>query len=162
MGNGRSKIWECIPGKVAPGRVGWAALFFLVMLVAAPAWAEERLAVHVSLAKVRSGPGDDYPWIWKVERYHPVLVLETSGAWHRISDFEGDQGWIKQTQASKIPAVITVRPVCNIRPGPGTKNAPLFTVGKGIPFKQIGKKGNWLQVAHADGDRGWIHKSLVW
>jgi len=24
------------------------------------------------------------------------------------------------------------------------------------------RKGNWIQVRHADGDKGWIHKSLVW
>jgi len=35
-------------------------------------------------------------------------------------------------------------------------------VEKGIPFKVLGHKDNWLHVEHADGDQGWIHASLVW
>jgi len=75
-----------------------------------------------------------------------------------------------------------VAPVANIRSGPdtksdilwkvekyypifvkpGTKEKILFTVEKGIPFKVLKSKGHWLNVEHADGDRGWIHDSLVW
>jgi len=50
----------------------------------------------------------------------------------------------------------------NIRSGPGTKNKILFSVDKGIPFKILKKKGKWIHIQHADGDKGWIHKSLVW
>jgi len=35
-------------------------------------------------------------------------------------------------------------------------------VDSGVPFKVLTRKGNWIQVRHADGDKGWIHKSLVW
>jgi SH3-like domain-containing protein len=31
-----------------------------------------------------------------------------------------------------------------------------------VPFKVLDRKGEWLHVEHADGDRGWIHSSLVW
>ena len=77
-------------------------------------------------------------------------------------DFEGDTGWIKKNQVRKIPAVITKATKCNVRKGPGTKNDKLFTVGIGIPFKKLTTRGDWIQVEHADGDRGWIHNSLVW
>ncbi|MBI5063989.1 MAG: hypothetical protein HZB87_11145, partial [Desulfatitalea sp.] len=35
-------------------------------------------------------------------------------------------------------------------------------VTKGIPFKVLQTKGQWLQVEHADGDSGWLMKNLVW
>lgn len=133
-----------------------------VLLLAGPVAGAERVAVSSPIANIRSGPGTSYAIIWKVERYHPLLVIEKKGKWYRFKDFEGDMGWIHASLVRSLPAVITAKPTCNVRKGPGTKNEPLFTVGKGIPFKKIATKGNWIQVEHADGDRGWIHNSLVW
>jgi SH3-like domain-containing protein len=61
-----------------------------------------------------------------------------------------------------IKCVIVKNDRCNVRSGPGTENDILFTVDKGVPFKVLDKKGDWLHVAHADGDQGWIHRTLVW
>ncbi|MGD8470221.1 MAG: SH3 domain-containing protein, partial [Desulfobacteraceae bacterium] len=58
--------------------------------------------------------------------------------------------------------VITNNDACNIRSGPGTSHKILFTVEKGIPFKVLKRQGSWIHIEHADGDKGWIHKSLVW
>jgi SH3-like domain-containing protein len=97
-----------------------------------------------------------------VEQYFPVLVIEKSGEWYRFEDFEGDKGWVHQSLVGKIPAVITRNDTSNIRSGPGTNNPVLFSVEKGIPFKVLKRKDKWIQIEHADGDKGWIHKSLVW
>lgn len=122
----------------------------------------ERLAVSSPLANIRSGPGTKYDILWKVEKYHPIEVVNKSGKWCYFRDFEGDVGWIHSSLLQKIPSLITKMETCNIRSGPGTSFPILFTVGKGIPFKVLQRKGNWLQIQHADGDKGWIHKSLVW
>jgi SH3-like domain-containing protein len=37
-----------------------------------------------------------------------------------------------------------------------------MTVEDGVPFRILRKKGRWIHIEHADGDRGWIHDSLVW
>ena len=122
----------------------------------------ERLTIKVPLANIRSGPGTKYDIMWNVEKYHPVVVLEKSGPWYHFRDFEGDKGWIHKSLVGKISSVITNKVKCNIRSGPGTNYDILFTVEEGIPFKVIKSKGNWIYIQHADGDRGWIHKSLVW
>ncbi|MEA3280050.1 MAG: SH3 domain-containing protein [Thermodesulfobacteriota bacterium] len=122
----------------------------------------ERLTIKVPLANIRSGPGTKYDIIWNVEKYHPVVVLEKSGPWYHFCDFEGDKGWIHKSLVDEISSVITNKVKCNIRSGPGTKYDILFTVEEGIPFKVIKSKGNWIYIQHADGDRGWIHKSLIW
>ena len=136
-------------------------LIFLIVFSAAAAMAQ-RMTVTAPVANIRSGPGTKYDVVWKVEKYHPLFVIETSGAWCHFRDFEGDRGWVHKSLLGKIPAVITKKNMCNVRSGPGTKEAVLFTVEKGIPFKVLKRKGHWLQVEHADGDRGWIHDSLVW
>jgi SH3-like domain-containing protein len=136
-------------------------IFLLIMLLAGIASAE-RLAVSSPVANIRSGPGTDHNVLWKVEKYFPIRIIEKSGGWYHFEDFEGDKGWVHQSLVSKISAVVTKDDACNIRSGPGTSNKILFTVEKGIPFKVIKRKGSWIHIEHADGDKGWIHKSLIW
>ncbi len=122
----------------------------------------ERLTISVPLANVRSGPGTDYKVLWKLEKYHPVQVLKTEGAWYYFQDYEGDKAWIHKSVVANEPAVIAGKGKCNVRSGPGTEHPIVFTVEKGVPFKVLEKKGDWIHIRHSDGDEGWIHKMLVW
>ena len=122
----------------------------------------ERLAISANVANVRSGPGTGYDILWKVEKYYPIFVLEKSKAWYHFRDFEGDKGWVHKSLVGKIETIITKTEISNIRSGPGTNYKISFKVGKGIPFKILNRKGNWIHIQHADGDKGWIHASLVW
>jgi SH3-like domain-containing protein len=142
-------------------RVKSIIIFLLIMLLTATASAE-RLAVSAPVANIRSGPGTSHDVLWKVEKYFPIRIIEKSGEWYHFEDFEGDKGWVHQSLVKKIPAVVTKNDACNIRSGPGTSHEIKFTVEKGIPFKVLKQEGSWIHIEHADGDEGWIHKSLVW
>jgi SH3-like domain-containing protein len=134
-----------------------------MFLLQLPAAAAERFAVSARLANIRSGPGTKFEKLWQVWKYYPVKVLNKKGSWYYFKDFEGDEGWIhKSLLSKKMNTVISIKKKCNIRSGPGTKHKVEFTVTAGISFKALNHKGNWVQVEHADGDQGWIHKSLVW
>lgn len=122
----------------------------------------ERFTVASKVANIRSGPGTKHEILWKIEKYHPFFVLKKSGQWYYFRDFEGDRGWIHKTLVCKVQSVITNKAKCNIRSGPGTGFKVLFMAEKGIPFKVIKRKNKWIYVQHADGDKGWIHKSLLW
>jgi SH3-like domain-containing protein len=126
------------------------------------ACAGERLTVAVPTANIRSGPGTNYDIIWQVYKYYPLRVLEKTRQWYRFVDFEGDKGWIYRPLVRNIASVITIKEKCNIRSGPGTNYNVVFKTEKGVAFKVINRKGNWIHVRHADGDEGWIYKSLVW
>lgn len=140
----------------------YSFLITILFILFSNAALAERLSVSVSAANVHSGPGKNYDILWKVEKYHPLFILEKSDSWYHFRDFEGDEGWIYKSLLRKIPSIITNRKKCNVRAGPGTGYKILFSVEKGIPFKIIKRKGNWIHIKHADGDRGWIYKSLVW
>jgi len=140
----------------------YSFLITILFILFSNAALAERLSVSVSVANVHSGPGKNYDILWNVEKYHPLFILEKSDSWYHFRDFEGDEGWIYKSLLRKIPSIITNRERCNVRAGPGTGYKILFTVEKGIPFKIIKRKGDWIHIEHADGDRGWIHKSLVW
>ncbi len=136
-------------------------LSFLIVIMAGTAMAE-RLTIVAPVANIRSGPATKSDILWKVEKYYPIFVIKKSGAWYQFRDFEKDIGWVHKSLVGKLKAVITKKDLCNVRSKPSTKEKILFTVEKGIPFKVLKSKGHWLNIEHADGDRGWIHDSLVW
>lgn len=122
----------------------------------------QRMSVKTNIANVRVGPTTEDAVIWQVEKYHPLKVIKKQGRWYLFEDFEGDRGWIYKDLLDDTKAVVVKKDKCNVRSGPGTDNDIRFTVDKGVPFKVLQKKGDWLHVVHADGDQGWIHRALVW
>ena len=135
--------------------------FFLLLVLGSVASAE-RLAVSVSIANIRSGPGENYDIPWAGLLKYVQWMIFFYGPWYHFRDFEGDEGWIHKSLLNQFPSVITKSDNCNIRSGPETSFEILFEVEKGIPFKVLERKGNWIHIQHADGDKGWIHDSLVW
>ncbi len=134
----------------------------LTAVMAPPLWAE-RLALAVEKANVRSGPGTKkYEVLWEIERYHPIQVVQRQGDWIFFKDFEGDEGWIHKRLVDKTPTVITRKDMVNIRSGPGTDADISFRAERGVPLKVMERKGNWIRIQSAFGDKGWIHSKLVW
>ena len=144
-----------------PVNVRSIMVLVLILGLAATAFAE-RLAVSAPVANIRSGPGTRHNVLWKVEKFFPLRVIDKSGEWYQFEDFEGDRGWVHRSLVDKIPTVITKKDKCNIRSGPGTGHRILFAVERGIPFKVLKRQGSWIHIKHSDGDKGWIHKALVW
>ena len=136
-------------------------LTILVVINAGAALAK-RLTIIAPVANIRSAPEIKSEILWKVEKYHPIFVIEKSDSWYYFRDFENDRGWVHKSLVGSVPSVITKKDLCNIRSGPSTKDKVLLSVEKGIPFKVLEKKGRWLHVEHTDGDRGWIFDTLVW
>ncbi|NNL42630.1 MAG: SH3 domain-containing protein [Desulfobacterales bacterium] len=140
----------------------YISIFTILLVLSSSVAFAERLAVASDTANIRSGPGTNHDIMWKVEKYHPIFIIKKTDVWYQFRDFESDEGWIHKSLVNKTPTVITKSDTSNIRSGPGTKNKILESVEKGIPYKVLNKKGKWLHIQHADGTKGWIHKSLVW
>lgn len=139
---------------------------FLFTLLSIMLWAgvvsAKRLSVSADRANIRSGPGTKHEILWSAGKYYPVDTIKRHGNWYQIRDFEGDQGWIYRSLLKKVPAVIVKANIANVRGGPGTNFRVLFRAERGVSFKLLHAKGKWFKVRHADGEVGWIHKSLVW
>lgn len=147
--------------RTSPVKV-FVAVMLLFWVAAEQAMAQERMSVRTDTANIRSGPSLKEQTLWQVEKFYPLVVVEKKGEWRRVKDFEGDQGWIHSSMLDTSATVIVKSDQCNLRSGPGKQYDIAFTVEKGIPFKVVQTKGDWLEVQHADGDRGWLFKSLVW
>lgn len=139
-------------------------LWFVMVfpLLCGAALAEQRLSVTVPEANIRSGSGNNFELLWKAEKYFPLTVIKKSGEWYQIKDYEGDQGWVHQSLVGNTPSVITTKDKNNLRSEPTTEAKILFSVDRGIPFKVLKRSNKWILVEHADGDKGWIHESVVW
>lgn len=143
---------------------GWPVILMIVVLAAIAGAAQaERLSVTAAKANIRSGPGTEgFAVLWEVERYHPVEVLRKQDGWVFFRDFEGDEGWIHGELLGKEETVITRTDMVNIRSGPGTQNPIVFQAERGVPFRVRQREGDWINIESSDGDKGWIHKNLVW
>ncbi|MGD9822749.1 SH3 domain-containing protein [Desulfobacter sp.] len=133
-----------------------------ISLGAGIALASERLSVKSSVANLRNGAGTKYKVLWQVERYHPFLVINKKDDWYEVKDFEGDTAWVHNTMLEKTDTVISMKSKCNVRSKPDTSSDIVLRVEKGVPFKVLGRKGDWINIEHADGEVGWIIKNLVW
>lgn len=143
--------------------LGWSMLFAAAMAAFGGSALADRASVAVGKANIRSGPGtDDYDVLWEVERYHPLEVLRRQNGWVFFRDFEGDEGWIFGKLLGEAPTVITRTGVVNIRSGPGTQFDIVFKAERGVPFRVLDRQGDWIHIESADGDKGYIHKKLVW
>lgn len=139
-----------------------AGACLLAVCVLSEAAQAERLAVTAQLANIRGGPGTEYEVLWQVEKYFPIEAIRRSGPWIFFEDFEKDRGWIHRSLVGDVPCVITRVAAGNVRSGPGTEYDIRLQAEAGVPFRVLERDGDWLKVEHADGDRGWIHRSLVW
>lgn len=135
---------------------------FLFFALADTVFAEERLSVVASVANMRSGPGTEEQTLWQVEQYHPFIIIEKKGNWYKVKDYENDTAWLHNSLLGKIDTVITTKDKINVRSKPDSKSSVAFKVDKGVPFKVIERKGNWIKIQHADGDAGWIQNTLIW
>ncbi len=138
------------------------AVVVWMLILPGSAFSQQRVSVSAKIANVRSGAGTGNDILWQVEKFHPFVVIEKKGKWYKIKDFENDEAWIHNSLVGTVKSVITIKEKCNIRSNPTTKSSVLFTAERGVPFRLVEKKGDWLKIEHADGDVGWIFHSLVW
>jgi len=139
-------------------------LAIAVLLVLTSVAQAQRVAITRDVANVRSGPGTSHAIVWKAEKYFPFQVVDTQGDWFFVSDFEGDKGWVFKNVVAKIDTVIIRKGISsgNIRAGAGTSHPVVFKANAGTPFKVLKRQGEWINIEHRDGDKGWVHRNLVW
>ena len=111
---------------------------------------------------MRQGPSFEYPikLIYK-KKYLPVIILDKSGPWRKIKDFQNNTGWIHTALLSKKKSALNIK-----------KNSILYKkstiYSKPIAKLEIGrlvliKKCNQIWCKISSGKfNGWISKSFLW
>ena len=76
-------------------------LMVVALAVPSPAIAQQRkppyyAAISAGKARMRTGPGRNYPISWVYKRAHlPIKVVDIYQDWRRIEDPDGTQGWMQ-------------------------------------------------------------------
>jgi SH3-like domain-containing protein len=123
----------------------------------------EILSVSVHTAKIRSKPSLTHSYvILDAPRFYPLSVRGEENGYFKVRDFEGRRGWIKKSLVANTKGVVVDVKRANVRSGPGANYPIVFKAYRGVAFKVIGSKGEWLEVVHENGQKGWIFKSLTW
>lgn len=117
-------------------------------------------------AEVRLGPSERYPVAWVMRLAGvPLEVMAETGAWWRVRDHEGEEGWLPASMLSERRSAL-VAPWNRggdiaLRREPAV-DAPLRAVVKGGALVQVlSCNGAWCEVRVADM-RGWISQRQLW
>jgi len=125
------------------------------------AFAAEYMSVVKDGINLRSGPDTKSEVLYQLPAGYPLEVLERKGQWLKVSDYEGDKGWIQESMVNKTPHVIVKAKEGNIRSGPNTTEKIVGSGVREVIFTKVDQKGDWIKISHPDLN-GWIHKDLVW
>jgi len=140
-------------------RVSLGFVFLLLSVAIAHA---EMVSVARAKVNMRSGPGTSYAILWELGYGYPLKVIGKKGNWVKVSDFEGDSGWISRNLVSHKAHFIVKKERVNIRSGPGKKYRIVGQANYGVVLRTLKRGKNWVKVKHENGLTGWVKRGLLW
>jgi len=140
-------------------------LFFFFLPFFSNIYANEKkefLTLKKNEVNLRQGPSFEYPikLIYK-KKYLPVIILDKSGPWRNIKDFENNTGWIHVVLLSKKKSAINIKNNSIIYKKPTIYSKPIvkLEVGRLVLIKKC--KTKWCKIT-SGGYSGWIFKDSLW
>ena len=111
---------------------------------------------------LRQGPSFEYPikLIYK-KKYLPVIILDKSGPWKKIKDFENNTGWIHTVLLSKKKTAINVKNNSVLYKKPTIFSKPIAKLETGRLMLIKKCKVKWCKIT-SGGYGGWILKNTLW
>ena len=140
-------------------------LFFSILFFLPKSFANESinfLSLKKNEVNLRQGPSFDYPikLIYK-KKHLPVIILDKSGPWRKIKDFENNTGWIHVALLSKKKSAINIKNNSILYKKPTIFSKPIakLEIGRLTLIKKC--KVKWCKIA-SGGFNGWIKKNYLW
>ena len=111
---------------------------------------------------LRQGPSFEYPikLIYK-KKYLPVIILDKSGPWKKIKDFENNTGWIHTVLLSKKKSAININNNSVLYKKPTIFSKPIAKLETGRLMLIKKCKVKWCKIISGDYG-GWILKNTLW
>ena len=120
------------------------------------------LSLRNNEVNLRQGPSFEYPvkLIYK-KKYLPVIILDKSETWRKISDFEKNSGWIHISQLSKKKSAINKKNNMLMYQKPTIYSKPIakLETGRLVLIKKC--KVKWCKIS-SGGFIGWVKKNYLW
>tara|TARA_B100001750_G_C15029257_1_gene360977 strand:+ start:33 stop:506 length:474 start_codon:yes stop_codon:yes gene_type:complete len=120
------------------------------------------LTLKKNEVNLRQGPSLEYPikLIYK-KKYLPVIILDKSGPFRKIKDFENNTGWIHVALLTKKKAAINIKNNSVLYKKPTIYSKPIVKLESGrlVLIKKC--KAKWCRISSGDY-KGWIVKNALW
>jgi uncharacterized protein YgiM (DUF1202 family) len=185
---GRSGTWAKVK---TPGGFGWIHTDLLTDHISAgqqlaagasdpPSDDSNAAWIKVDDARVRSGPGENYPVYGTRPMGTKVFVIGRKGDWAQVRT-PGGSGWIRtdlltdevstgqqlaaatgqSTSGGGIAKAFASGDNLYLRAGPGVRYDYRAVLTRGQTLHVIGTKGEWVNVRVQGGAEGWVYNDYV-
>lgn len=147
-------------GTVALALVIWSATAVVSAAEerAPPYWA----SISASAARMRTGPGEQYPASWLYNRAGlPVLVIQTYPDWRRIRDPDGTEGWVFAKLLSSKRTAMVMGAVRELRASPDTGATVRWRAQPGVIGTVSGCASGWCEL-NVNGQKGYVETGALW
>ena len=140
-------------------------LFFSILFFLQKSFAKDDinfLSLKKDEVNLRQGPSFEYPikLIYK-KKYLPVIILDKSGPWIKIKDFENNTGWIHTVLLSKKKSAINIKNNSVLYKKPTIFSKPIAKLETGRLMLIKKCKVKWCKITSGDYE-GWILKNTLW
>ena len=140
-------------------------LFFSILFFLQDSFAKDDinfLSLKKDEVNLRQGPSFEYPikLIYK-KKYLPVIILDKSGPWKKIKDFENNTGWIHTVLLSKKKSAINIKNNSVLYKKPTIFSKPIAKLETGRLMLIKKCKEKWCKIT-SGGYEGWIFKNVLW
>ncbi|WP_188054818.1 SH3 domain-containing protein [Sphingosinithalassobacter sp. CS137] len=149
---------------------GWLTFGAVVLGLAAVSYDEAQAqrsppyyaSISASRARMRTGPGRNYPAIWLYVREDlPIRVVDIYGDWRKIEDPDGTQGWMQVNLLSDTRTAMVVGATVEMRAA-ARENARINWRAQAGVVGRISKCGRgwcWFDVR---GRGGYVEQTRLW
>ena len=113
---------------------------------------------------MRTGPGVQYPVEWVYHRqFLPIEITAEYGAWRKVRDWQGAQGWVHQKMLSGRRTFIVTYKVRTLRHGPDPRSPGMASLEPGVIGRvhSCSVNSTWCGV-EVDGHDGWLRRVEFW
>lgn len=119
-------------------------------------------SLGASVVNMRSGPGEQYAIQWVYQREMlPVEIVAEMGAWRKVRDMDGVEGWVNGNLLSDNRSAIVLGQTRMLYSSNDTRSRPRYRVEKGVVAKVVVCEEAWCQLS-IDGKTGFILREQIW
>ncbi len=119
-------------------------------------------SIAASKARMRTGPGRNYPASWLYQRADlPVKVVEVYNDWRKVEDPDGTQGWMLVALLSATRTAMVVGSVVEMRDTPRFGGRVNWRAAPGVVGRVSKCQRGWCWF-DVRGRAGYVEQNRIW
>lgn len=119
-------------------------------------------SIAASKARMRTGPGRNYPASWLYQRADlPVKVVEVYNDWRKVEDPDGTQGWMQVALMSPTRTGYIIGGIVELRDAPRANARINWRAAPGVVGRISKCQRGWCWF-DVKGRAGYVEQNRIW